>query len=85
MNCTLLANIYSFVIQNLAQHVHRTSWHYGNDLQNEIYGRGEKQKAVWSCFNYGNYFKLHQDFRYINYIVFRLLATILTIFRQKES
>ena len=48
MNCTLLANIYSFVIQNLAQHVHRTSWHYGNDLQNEIYGRGEKQKAVWS-------------------------------------
>ena len=32
----LLANIYSFVIQNLTQHIHHTPWTFRNDSQPSI-------------------------------------------------
>ena len=36
LKCILLANILYFVIQNLTQHVHRTSWYFRNGSQPSI-------------------------------------------------
>jgi hypothetical protein len=42
LNCIYLATIYSFVLQNLTQHVHRTSWYFRNGSQSSIDSRHGK-------------------------------------------